>query len=145
VDTPGADPGPGSEAEGIASEIAETLAAMAEAAVPTVAVCVGEGGSGGGLAFAAADRLLMLEHAVFSVIGPEGAAAILARDPAQASQYADRLRLTAADVARLGIADAVIAESEPTTLDAAIGSALDGAVVGDRLRRLDAVTARWVR
>jgi acetyl-CoA carboxylase carboxyl transferase subunit beta len=145
VDTPGADPGPGSEAEGIASEIAETLAAMAESAVPTVAVCVGEGGSGGGLALAAADRLLMLEHAVFSVIGPEGAAAILARDPAQAARYADRLRLTAADVAGFGIADAVVAESEPAILDAAIGAALDGAVVGDRVRRLDAVTARWVR
>jgi len=145
VDTPGADPGPGSEAEGIAAEIAETFAAMAEAPVPTVSLCVGEGGSGGALALAAADRLLMLEHAVFSVIGPEGAAAILARDPAQAARYADRLRLTAADVAALGVADAVVPEGDTAVIDAAVADALGRAVPGDRLRRLDAVTAHWVR
>jgi acetyl-CoA carboxylase carboxyl transferase subunit beta len=145
VDTPGADPGPGSEAEGIAAEIAETFAAMAEATIPTVAVCVGEGGSGGALAMAASDRLLMLEHAVFSVIGPEGAAAILARDPTQASRFADRLHLTAADVVALGVADTSVPEADPAVIDAAIASALDTAEVGDRLRRLDAVTARWVR
>ena len=145
VDTPGADPGPGSEAEGIAAEIAETFAAMAEATIPTVAVCVGEGGSGGALAMAASDRLLMLEHAVFSVIGPEGAAAILARDPTQASRFADRLHLTAADVVALGVADTSVAEADPAVVDAAIASALDSAEVGDRLRRLDAVSARWVR
>ena len=145
VDMPGADPGPGSEAEGIAAEIAEMFAAMAETPVPTVSLCVGEGGSGGALAIAAADRLLMLEHAVFSVIGPEGAAAILARDPAQAARYAARLHLTAGDVVALGVADAVVPESDPPTIDAAVTAALDTAVAGDRLRRLDAVTARWVR
>jgi acyl-CoA carboxylase subunit beta len=145
VDTPGADPGAGSEAEGIAAEIAETFAAMAETTVPTVAVCVGEGGSGGALALAAADRLLMLEHAVFSVIGPEGAAAILARDPTQASRFADRLHLTAADVAALGVADAVVPEGDPAVIDAAVTAALDATTAGDRLRRLDAVTGRWVR
>jgi acetyl-CoA carboxylase alpha subunit/acetyl-CoA carboxylase beta subunit len=145
VDMPGAEPGPGSEAEGIAAEIAETFAAMAETTVPTVAVCVGEGGSGGALALAAADRLLMLEHAVFSVIGPEGAAAILARDPAQASHFADRLHLTATDVVGLGVANAVVGEGDPAVIDAAIGAALDAATPGERLRRLDAVTSRWVR
>jgi len=79
------------------------------------------------------------------VIGPEGAAAILARDPAQASRFADRLHLTAADVVALGVADAVVPESDPAVIDAAVGSALDTAVAGDRTRRLDAVTARWVR
>src|SRR5205823_2051770 len=71
IDTPGADPGAESEAGGVASEIATTFAAMAELATTSVTVCVGEGGSGGALAVAAADRLLMQEHAVFSVIGPE--------------------------------------------------------------------------
>ena len=80
VDTPGADPSPESERDGVAGEIAATFGAMAELPSASVAVCVGEGGSGGALAFAVADRLLMQEHAIFSVIGPEGAAAILERD-----------------------------------------------------------------
>src|SRR5207237_274052 len=73
VDTPGADPGPASEANGIALEIATTFAAMADLPTASVAVCVGEGGSGGALALAHADRLLIQQHAVFSVIGPAGA------------------------------------------------------------------------
>jgi acetyl-CoA carboxylase carboxyl transferase subunit beta len=145
VDTPGADPGPVSEANGIAAEIAETFAALSEAEVQTVAVCVGEGGGGGAFAMAACDRMLLLEHAVFSVIGPEAAAAILARDAGQAATYAGRLRLTAADAAGLGIADEVVPEADPATVDTAIIASLNRAVPGDRLRRLDAVTARWVR
>jgi acetyl-CoA carboxylase carboxyl transferase subunit beta len=145
VDTPGAEPGEQAEAGGIAAEIAETFAAMAEAPAPTVAVCVGEGGSGGALALAAADRLLMLEHSVFGVIGPEGAAAILARDPARAPEFADRLHLTAADVVALGVADAVVPESDTAAIDLAILDALGAAQPGDRLRRVDAVTARWAR
>jgi len=145
VDTPGAEPGPESEAGGIAHEIAETLATFTDIAVPTVSVCVGEGGSGGALALAVCDRLLMLEHAVFSVIGPEGAATILGRDAARAPDYAARLRLTASDVVALGVADAVVPEHDPRVLDAAIVKALDAAAPGDRLRRLDAATARWVR
>jgi acetyl-CoA carboxylase carboxyl transferase subunit beta len=145
VDTPGAEPGERAEADGIAAEIAETFAAMAEAPVPTVAVCVGEGGSGGALALAAADRLLMLEHAVFSVIGPEGAAAILARDPSRAPEFADRLGLTAADVTALGVADAVVPEGDTAALDLAVIDALGAAQPGDRLRRLDALTGRWAR
>lgn len=145
VDTPGADPGPAAEADGIANEIAATSAALTEVSVPTVAVCVGEGGSGGALALAACDTLLILEHAVFSVIGPEGAAAILARDAAQAPRFATQLRLTAADLVDLGIADAVVPETDPPSLDAAVAAALARAQPGERLRRLDAVTARWLR
>jgi acetyl-CoA carboxylase carboxyl transferase subunit beta len=144
VDMPGAEPGDRAEADGVAGEIAETFAALAEAPVTTVAVCVGEGGSGGALALAAADRLLMLEHAVFSVIAPEGAAAILARDPSQAPQYAARLRLTAADLVGLGVVDAAIAE-DGGAVDAAVAHALATAQPGDRLRRFDAVTSRWAR
>ena len=83
VDTPGADPSPASEADGLAGEIARTFAGPGRVPTPVVSVCVGEGGSGGALALSYADRLLMTEHAVFSVIGPEGAAAILERDPTQ--------------------------------------------------------------
>lgn len=145
VDTPGADPGPAAESDGVAGEIAATLAAFMEASVPTVAVCVGEGGSAGALAIAACDRLLMLDHAVFSVIGPEGAATIVARDPAAAPRLAGKLRLSASDVVGLGIADAVVPEQDPAVVDAAIIAALDRATTGDRLRRLDAATIRWIR
>lgn len=144
VDTPGADPSPASEAAGIADEIARTLADMAELPTPSVSVCVGEGGSGGALALAAADRLLMCEHAVFSVIGPEGAAAILARNADAAPTMAGRLRLTSTDVVELGIADAVVPEDGPD-LAAAVGTALEEAVAGDRTRRFDRATARWLR
>ncbi len=143
VDTPGADPSPASEADGLAHEIARTFAAIAECPTPVVSVCVGEGGSGGALALSFADRLLMVEHAVFSVIGPEGAAAILERDPGMAAVVADRLRLTSADMAALGIVDEVIAEGQ-TALDAAVAGALDAAVVGERVTRFDRATARWL-
>jgi acetyl-CoA carboxylase carboxyl transferase subunit beta len=143
VDTPGADPSPEAELEGIGREMALTFAAFAACPTPMVSVCVGEGGSGGALALCCGDRLLISEHAIFSVIGPEGAAAILERDPAKAPEVAERLRLTARDLAELGIADEVIAEGQDA-LDAAVVEALDKAVVGDRVRRLDAATARWL-
>jgi acetyl-CoA carboxylase carboxyl transferase subunit beta len=143
VDTPGADPSPASEADGLAYEIAHTFAVMAACPTPIVSVCVGEGGSGGALALSVADRLLMAEHAVFSVIGPEGAAAILERDLARAPDVADRLRLTSADMSRLGVIDAVIAEGQ-SSLDAAVAAALDAAVPGERTARFDRVTARWL-
>src|SRR6478752_5063219 len=108
VDTPGAALSPEAENEGIARAIARTHAAMAAAPVPTVSVCVGEGGSGGAQALSAADRLLIQEGAIFSVIGPEGAAAILERDAAKAPQVAPLLRLTATDLVGFGIADEVV-------------------------------------
>jgi len=98
VDTPGADPSASSEADGIAGEIARTFRAMAELPSTSVSVCVGEGGSGGALALAHSDRLLIQEHAVFSVIAPEGAAAILERDIGKAPELAARLKLTSADL-----------------------------------------------
>lgn len=110
IDTPGADPSAGSEAEGIAREISETFEALLNAPVPTVAVCVGEGGSGGALAFAACDFLIMQEHAVFSVIAPEGAASILRRT--DVDSIARELRLTASELKRFGLADLVVKEPE---------------------------------
>lgn len=144
VDTPGAALTPEAENAGIARAIARTHAAMAATPVPTVSVCVGEGGSGGAQALSAADRLLIQEGAIFSVIGPEGAAAILERDAAKAPAVAPLLRLTSGDLVGFGIADAVV----PDTLDAtvaAVDAALGEAVPGDRARRLDAATAAWLR
>ena len=141
VDTPGADPGPESEADGIAGEIARTFAAMDAIPTPTVSVCVGEGGSGGALALASADRLLIQRHAVFSVIAPEGAAAILHRDPGRAPEVAGQLKLTAPALAELGIVDQVIGE----VLDAdTLLQAFEAARPGDRRRRADAATAGWI-
>jgi acetyl-CoA carboxylase carboxyl transferase subunit beta len=141
VDTPGADPSSPSEEGGIALEIARTFSAMAGLPTASVAVCVGEGGSGGALALAGADRLLIQEHAVFSVIGPEGAAAILERDARLAPDVAGRLGLTSADLLRLGIVDEVVPDDVDATC-AAISDALDAAKPGERLTRVDAATAR---
>jgi acyl-CoA carboxylase subunit beta len=143
VDTPGADPSPEAEVDGVASEIARTLAALASCPTPTVSVCVGEGGSGGALALSYTDRLLMLEHATFSVIAPEGAAAILERDATRAAEVADRLRITSGDMLELGIVDEVIGEDQGA-LDDAVAQALQEASADERDRRWDAVTARWL-
>jgi acetyl-CoA carboxylase carboxyl transferase subunit beta len=108
VDTPGADPSSRSEEEGIAAEISATFEALLEAPVPTLSIVVGEGGSGGALALAVCDVVMIQQHAIFSVIAPEGAASILRReDP---SGVAGDLRLTSFDLRRLGLADAVIPE-----------------------------------
>jgi acyl-CoA carboxylase subunit beta len=144
VDTPGADPSAESEAAGIAVEIARTFGAMAALEVPTVSVCVGEGGSGGALALAHADRLLIQEHAVFSVIGPEGAAAILERDPQRAPEVAEHLALTSAELLDLGIVDTVVGEDDRALADA-VRAALSAASPGERARRVDAATRRWLR
>lgn len=141
VDTPGADPAD----TGIAAEIAATFAAMIDVNVPTVAVCVGEGGGDGAFALATCDRLLMLEHSVFSVIAPEGAAADLGQTVSTVPEFAGRLRLTAPDVAELGLADAVVSEADAAGVDAAITDALDNARPGDRLGRLERATKRWLR
>jgi acetyl-CoA carboxylase carboxyl transferase subunit beta len=143
VDTPGADPSPDAEADGIASEIAGTFEALAGCPTPTVSVCVGEGGSGGALALSYTDRLLMCEHAIFSVIAPEGAAAILERDVAKAPEVAGSLRLTARDMRDLGVADGVISEGQ-AALDEAVAEALESAMPGERDRRFDAMTTRWL-
>ncbi len=110
VDTAGAFPGVDAEARGQAEAIARSIEACLEAPVPIVATIIGEGGSGGAIALAAGDRVLMLEHATYSVISPEGCASILWRDPAQAATAAEALRLTAEDLMRLRLVDAVIPE-----------------------------------
>jgi len=112
VDTPGAYPGLESEERGLAGAIAECLATLSELPVPTVAVVIGEGASGGALALALADRIIMLENATFEVIAPEGAAAILYRDAARAAEVAEALRLTARDLKELGLIDRVVSEPE---------------------------------
>jgi len=110
VDTAGAFPGVEAEARGQAEAIARSIEACLDAPVPFVATIIGEGGSGGAIALAAADRVLMLEHSIYSVISPEGCASILWRDAAQASTAADALKLTAQDLSRLALIDAVVPE-----------------------------------
>jgi acetyl-CoA carboxylase carboxyl transferase subunit alpha len=110
VDTSGAFPGIEAEARGQAEAIARSIEACLEAPVPLDATIIGEGGSGGAIALAAGDRVLMLEHAIYSVISPEGCATILWRDAAQAPLAAEALRLTADDLIRLRLVDDIIAE-----------------------------------
>jgi acetyl-CoA carboxylase carboxyl transferase alpha subunit/acetyl-CoA carboxylase carboxyl transferase beta subunit len=110
VDTPGAYPGYEAEQRGIAQALAQNLQAMALFPMSIVSVVIGEGGSGGALALAVADRVLMQEHAFYSVISPEAAAAILYRDASRAPEVAAALKLTAGDLLRLGVIDGIIPE-----------------------------------
>lgn len=110
IDTPAADPTLGSEERGQAVAIAENLLAMARLPVPTIAVVIGEGGSGGALAIGVADRILMLENAVYAVASPEACATILWKNAAEAPAAAEILRMTAGDLRGFGIADEVIPE-----------------------------------
>ena len=110
VDTAGAFPGIDAEARGQAEAIARSIEAGLDAPVPFIATIIGEGGSGGAIALAAADRIIMLEHAIYSVISPEGCASILWRDAAQASTAAEALKLTAEDLRRLNLVDATVPE-----------------------------------
>jgi len=110
IDTPGAYPGIGAEERGQAQAIAVNLTAMPRLKVPVICICIGEGGSGGALGIAVGDRLAMLEFAYYSVISPEGCAAILWRDGSQAPDAAQALKLTSRDLLKLGLIDAVIAE-----------------------------------
>jgi len=112
VDCPAVQVGYESEQRGIAQALARNLAGMASLPTPIISVIIGEGGSGGALALAIGDRVLMLEHAVYSVISPEGAAAIIYRDAAKAKILAEKLMLTAHDLLSLGIIDAVVPEPE---------------------------------
>lgn len=112
VDTPGAYPGIDAEERGQAEAIAFNLREMASLRVPVIIVVLGEGGSGGALAVGIGDRVLMMENAVYSVITPEGCAAILWKDAGQASRAAECLRLTASDLKKFGIIDEIIPEAE---------------------------------
>jgi acetyl-CoA carboxylase carboxyl transferase subunit alpha len=134
VDTSGAFPGVDAEARGQAEAIARSIEACLEAPVPVVATIIGEGGSGGAIALAAGDQVLMMEHAIYSVISPEGCASILWRDAAQGPAAAEALRLTADDLKRLRLVDLVIQEPlggahrDPTAAIGAVGSAIAAAL-----------------
>jgi len=112
IDTPGAYPGIGAEERGQAEAIAKSLQVMASVRTPIVAVVVGEGGSGGALAIGVADRVLMLEYSIYSVISPEGCASILWRDPSKVGEAAEQLKLTAPDLKRLGVIDEIVPEAD---------------------------------
>ena len=110
VDTPGAFPGKGAEERGQSEAIARSTEKCLQLKVPLISVIIGEGGSGGAVAFATANRLVMLEHSIYSVISPEGCASILWKDAEKMREAAEALRLTAQDLATLGICDQIIAE-----------------------------------
>ncbi|MBA4155859.1 MAG: acetyl-CoA carboxylase carboxyltransferase subunit alpha [Gemmatimonadetes bacterium] len=110
IDTPGAYPGLGAEERGQAEAIARNLREMAALTTPTVAVVIGEGGSGGALALGVADRVLMLENSIYSVISPEGCAAILWKSASERDQAATALKITAEDLYRLEVIDEIIPE-----------------------------------
>jgi acetyl-CoA carboxylase carboxyl transferase subunit alpha len=149
VDTAGAYPGIGAEERGQAEAIARSTEACLNLGVPNVAVILGEGGSGGAIAIATANRVLMLEHAVYSVISPEGAASILWRDTAKAQEAATSMKITAADLDRFGIIDRIISEPiggahrDPAATIAATGEAIRAALA--ELKGLDRETVRRER
>ena len=140
IDTPGAYPGRGAEERGQAEAIARVVEKGLGLGVPSIAVVLGEGGSGGAVALAVASRVLMLEHAIYSVISPEGCASILWRDADRAETAATALRLTAADLAELGVIDRVVdeprggAHRDPERTLASVADALEEelATFGDR-------------
>ncbi|HDR27296.1 acetyl-CoA carboxylase carboxyltransferase subunit alpha [Rhodovulum sp.] len=110
VDTPGAYPGKGAEERGQSEAIARATEKCLQIGVPLLSVIIGEGGSGGAVAFATANRVAMLEHSVYSVISPEGCASILWKDAEKMREAAEALRLTAQDLLKLGVIDRIIAE-----------------------------------
>ncbi len=143
VDTPGAYPGIEAEERGQAAAIASCLQRGLDLETPFVASVLGEGGSGGAVAIAAADRVLMLEHAVYSVISPEGCASILWRSAEHAAEAAEALKLTAADLAELGVADAVVTEPiggahrDPAAALTSLGNAIAAALADVEADGLD--------
>jgi acetyl-CoA carboxylase carboxyl transferase subunit alpha len=141
IDTAGAYPGIGAEERGQAEAIARSTEACLEIGVPNVAAVIGEGGSGGAVAIATANRVLMLEHAIYSVISPEGAASILWRDTSRAQDAASAMKITAQDLERLGVVDAIVSEPtggahrDPVAAIGATGDAIAAALAD--LRGLD--------
>jgi len=131
VDTPGAYPGKGAEERGQSEAIARSTEKCLQIRVPLISVVIGEGGSGGAVAFATANRVAMLEHSVYSVISPEGCASILWKDAEKMREAAEALRLTAQDLKQLGVADRIIPEAvggahrHPTATIAAVGTAIE--------------------
>src|SRR5258707_5916961 len=149
VDTEGAYPGIDAEERGQAEAIARSTDASLELGVPNVAVIIGEGGSGGAIAIASANRVLMLEHAIYSVISPEGADSILWRDTAKAQDAASGMKITAHDMVRFGIVDTVVPEPtggahrDPAATIAATGDAVAKAL--GELHGLDRPTITRLR
>lgn len=141
IDTPAADPGMQSEERGQANAIAENILTMAGLRVPIIATVIGEGGSGGALALSVGDRLLMLEHSVYSVAAPEASAAILWRDSSKAPDAARAMKITAQDLRELAIADMIIDEPEggahmaPDHIIASVGAVLQAELA--QLMQLD--------
>src|SRR5277367_2264510 len=141
IDTAGAYPGIGAEERGQAEAIARSTEACLRIGVPNVAAIIGEGGSGGAIAVATANRVIMLEHSVYSVISPEGAASILWRDTAKAQEAATNMKITADDMMRLGVIDEIIPEPmggahrDPKASIKAVGEAVAAAFVP--LRAMD--------
>src|SRR5580693_4033536 len=144
VDTAGAYPGIGAEERGQAEAIARSTEACLGLGVPNVALIVGEGGSGGAIALATANRVLMLEHSIYSVISPEGAASILWRDTSKAQDAASNMKITAQDLLRFGVVDTIVPEPtggahrEPAAAMAAAGEAIGNALA--EFRGLDRAT-----
>jgi acetyl-CoA carboxylase carboxyl transferase subunit alpha len=136
IDTPGADPGIESEERGQGNAIAENILAMAGLKTPIIAIVIGEGGSGGALAIGVADRLIMLEHSIYSVASPEGTAAILWRDSSKAPDAARAMKITAQDLLALEVIDAIVPEPEggahtdAATMIAAAGDAIRQQLTG---------------
>ena len=149
VDTAGAYPGIDAEERGQAEAIARSTDVSLELGVPNVAVIIGEGGSGGAIAIATANRVLMLEHAIYSVISPEGAASILWRDTAKAQEAATSMKITAADMMQFGVIDQIVTEPaggahrEPAAAIASTGDAIAHAFA--ELAGLGADTVRRMR
>jgi acyl-CoA carboxylase subunit beta len=143
IDTPGAAPDAEAEATGVAAEISRTLAAAAQHPLPTVALCIGEGGSGGAMALAYADQRIMLADAVFCVIAPEAAGVILEGSAESGPRLAGELKVSAAALAELGVVDRVV-EPEVAAVRAAVESGLDEAVAGQRSRWADDLTSAAV-
>ena len=136
VDTPGAYPGKGAEERGQSEAIARSTEKCLQLKVPLISVIIGEGGSGGAVAFATANKLIMLEHSIYSVISPEGCASILWKDAEKMREAAEALRLTAQDLKNLGICDEIIVEPkggahrDPSATIQSVGQALTKALNG---------------
>jgi acetyl-CoA carboxylase carboxyl transferase subunit alpha len=149
VDTAGAYPGIDAEERGQAEAIARSTEACLNLGVPNIAVILGEGGSGGAVAIATANRVLMLEHAIYSVISPEGAASILWRDTTKAQDAATNMKITAADLTAFGIIDGIVTEPiggahrDPAAAIASTGEAIVNAL--GELKGLDRETVRRQR
>jgi acetyl-CoA carboxylase carboxyl transferase subunit alpha len=141
IDTSGADPTIGSEERGQGTAIAESLLTMASLETPVVAVVIGEGGSGGALAIGVADRVLMLENSVYSVVSPEGCASILWKDSAKAPEAAETMRMTAPDLLGFGIIDELIAEEAPAHEKPRAAILAVGKAIGHHLDELTQIAA----